>query len=91
MRHCWPRYHADHEQNQTLVHDLHSRCCRSWEEERATLLAQISALQTAGKTRQSRGSDDWSIEEEMQELKDELNVAREKEVCWGGLAERKMC
>lgn len=70
------------------------RACRSWEEERATLLAQIDALHTASalprgaqpKARASRSTDDWSHadQEEVQELRDELSAAKEKEVCTRG-------
>ena len=77
--------------DQCLAHNTntrtHTHTCththRSWEEERATLQAQISALHTASggqhKNRASRSTDDWSNvdQEEMQELKDELNGVRE--------------
>lgn len=67
---------------------------RSWEEERATLQAQIEALKREGGTRISSGrrrttaadgSEDGEMDEELQDLRDQLNEALEKEVSTAGL------
>lgn len=72
------------------------RARRSWEEERASLQAQIEALKRDGvvagprrrrTTATEHGLDDGEEDEEVQELKDQLNEALEKEV--GALACRR--
>lgn len=72
--------------------------CRSWEEERATLQAQIEALKRGeGKspgrrrTNAAGDGDDSDEDDELQELREQLNEAREKEVGLQGVGTGRTC